>query len=157
VHLVAWMPIVRIVLLQVAAALAYYVGLVLLFRLAGKRMAGQTTTFDFIVLIALAVVLQNLALRPGLVPGVVFVATVFAAHRLTAYACARSPRFCSLVRGAARPLIRNGVVDRRALASENLTLDELLAGLRKLGIERPEDVKLAALEETGHISAVPRA
>jgi uncharacterized membrane protein YcaP (DUF421 family) len=147
---------VQMVLLQAAAALGYYVGLVLLFRLAGKRMAGQTTTFDFIVLIALAVVLQSLALRPGSLSALVFVATVFAAHRLNAWACVRSTRYCNLVRGAARPLIRDGVVDRKALASENLTVDELLAGLRKLGIERPEDVKLAALEETGHISAVPR-
>lgn len=147
---------VETLLLQAAAALAYYVGLLLLFRLAGKRMAGQTTTFDFVVLIALSVVLQGLALRRGTASAVVFVVTVFVAHRLTAHACARSTRFCNLVRGAARPLIRNGVVDERALASENLTLDELLAGLRKLGIERPEDVKLAALEETGHISAVPR-
>lgn len=32
---------------------------------------------------------------------------------------------------------------------------ELLAGLRKLGYESPQQVKLATLEETGHISAVP--
>ena len=31
---------------------------------------------------------------------------------------------------------------------------ELLAGLRKLGYEGAEEVKLATLEETGHISAV---
>jgi hypothetical protein len=42
---------------------------------------------------------------------------------------------------------------RRAFGARAL---ELLAGLRKLGHERPEDVKLAVLEETGHISAVAR-
>jgi uncharacterized membrane protein YcaP (DUF421 family) len=31
-----------------------------------------------------------------------------------------------------------------------------LAGLRKLGYTRVEDLKLAVLEETGHISAVGR-
>lgn len=31
---------------------------------------------------------------------------------------------------------------------------ELLAGLRKLGFASPEEVELAVLEETGHISAV---
>lgn len=33
---------------------------------------------------------------------------------------------------------------------------ESLAGLRKLGYERVDDVRLAVLEETGHISAVGR-
>jgi uncharacterized membrane protein YcaP (DUF421 family) len=32
--------------------------------------------------------------------------------------------------------------------------DELLAGLRRLGFEEPGKVRLAVLEETGHISAV---
>lgn len=42
-----------------------------------------------------------------------------------------------------------------ALEEEGLSYDELLAGLRKLGHARPQDVRLATLEETGHISAVP--
>lgn len=31
-----------------------------------------------------------------------------------------------------------------------------MAGFRKLGYASTEDVKLAVLEETGHVSAVPR-
>ena len=59
-----------------------------------------------------------------------------------------------LVRGTATTLVRDGRVIERALAAECLTTAELLAGLRKLGFERVEQVRLAALEETGHISAV---
>jgi uncharacterized membrane protein YcaP (DUF421 family) len=53
-------------------------------------------------------------------------------------------------------LIHDGRIIERALELEGVTRGELLAGLRKLGYERPEDVKLAVLEETGHISAVAR-
>jgi uncharacterized membrane protein YcaP (DUF421 family) len=35
-----------------------------------------------------------------------------------------------------------------------MSYDELLAGLRKLGFDSPERVKLAVLEETGHVSAI---
>jgi hypothetical protein len=52
-------------LVQAALALAYYASLVTLMRLAGKRLAGQVTTFDLVVLITLGVVLQSTALRPG--------------------------------------------------------------------------------------------
>jgi len=53
-------------------------------------------------------------------------------------------------------LVRDGHVLDQALAVEGITQAELLAGLRKLGHERVEDVRLAVLEETGHISAVAR-
>ncbi len=143
-------------LLQVARAAAYYLGLLVLVRLAGKRLAGQTTTFDLLILITLGVVLQTTALQEGTANAVLFVITVFALHRGLALWCARSKLVRHLVRGRPRPLVRDGHVIEKALVAEGMTRAELLAGLRKLGFERPEDVKLAVLEETGHISAVGR-
>jgi uncharacterized membrane protein YcaP (DUF421 family) len=58
------------------------------------------------------------------------------------------------VRSCPRPLIQNARVDYEALASEGLSYDELLAGLRKLGYSSPEGIRSATLEETGHISAI---
>jgi uncharacterized membrane protein YcaP (DUF421 family) len=43
-----------------------------------------------------------------------------------------------------------------ALDAEHMSRDDLLAGLRKQGFASPEEVKLAVLEETGHLSAVAR-
>jgi uncharacterized membrane protein YcaP (DUF421 family) len=142
--------------LQALKALAYYAALIVLVRAAGKRMAGQTTTFDLLVLIALGVVMQSTALQTGTASAIVFVVTVFAAHRGVAALCARSPRLRHLVRGKPRPLVHDGRIMERALALEGVTRAELLAGLRKLGYARIEDVSLAVLEETGHISAVGR-
>lgn len=144
----------RALLEQAALALAYYAGLVLIMRLAGKRLAGQTTTFDLLVLITLGVVLQTTVLREGVANALVFVATVLATHVWLARVCARSRRVRRLVRGAPRPLIRNGEVSYEALEEEGLSYDELLAGLRKLGHASPRAVRVAMLEETGHISAV---
>jgi uncharacterized membrane protein YcaP (DUF421 family) len=141
--------------LQAVKGLAYYGALIALMRMAGKRLAGQTTTFDLIVLITLGVVLQSTALQPGMGNALVFVATVFCAHRLMAMLCARHAGLRHLVRGKPRVIIRNGTVIDRALEEEDMGNAELLAGLRKLGIDSPDKVKLATLEETGHISAVP--
>lgn len=141
-------------LLQALLALAYYAGLVLILRLAGKRLAGQTTTFDLVVLIGLGVVLQQIALRDGPANAVVFIVTVFCLHRGLAWACTKSAALRRITRGAPRPLVRHGQVQHDALDDEGLTHDDLLAGLRKLGFEDPRDVALATLEETGHISAI---
>jgi uncharacterized membrane protein YcaP (DUF421 family) len=142
--------------LQALKALAYYIALVVIMRLAGKRLAGQTTTFDLVVLITLGVVLQSTALTPGFQNAIVFVATVFIAHRSLARACAHSTWLRHLVRGKPRCLVRDGKVLPRALELEGVSEEELLAGLRKLGYDSPALVKTAMLEETGHISAVPR-
>jgi uncharacterized membrane protein YcaP (DUF421 family) len=139
---------------QALYAVLYYAGLVLVMRLAGKRLAGQTTTFDLVVLIQLAVVLQMTLLQPGVANAAVFLITVLALHRMVAQACARSPRLRKMLRGEPRQLVTRGVVLDDALAEEGMSRAELLAGLRKLGFASPEEVELAVLEETGHISAV---
>lgn len=145
------------VALQALKALGYYVALVTLMRFAGKRLAGQTTTFDLLVLITLGVVIQSAALDEGVLNATVFVTTVFIAHRLTASVCARSVSARRWIRGKPRELVRDGEIDLAALHHEGLTEQELLAGLRKLGYASADDVQLAVLEETGHISAVSRA
>lgn len=144
------------VAVQVLQALAYYLGLLLLVRFAGKRLAGQTTTFDLIVLITMGVVLQSTALEPGTHNALIFVATVLSAHKLLAIWCAKSETVRHLVRGKPRVLVRKGQVMHGALEKEGISEEEMLAGLRKLGHEDIADVKLAVLEETGHISAVSR-
>lgn len=79
--------------LQAVKAAAYYLALIVLLRFAGKRLAGQTTTFDLIVLTTLGVVLQTTALEKGTVNALVFVGTVFAMHKLVAVCCATSDTF----------------------------------------------------------------
>jgi uncharacterized membrane protein YcaP (DUF421 family) len=108
-----------------------------------------------VVLISLGVVLQQTTLKPGAGNALIFIAVVFGLHRALALWCARSTRVRRLVRGAARPLVWHGTVSHSALEDEGLSYEDLLAGLRKHGYSGPEGVRLATLEETGHISAIP--
>jgi uncharacterized membrane protein YcaP (DUF421 family) len=143
-------------LLQAGQALAYYAALVVIMRISGKRLAGQMQTLDLIILITLGVVLQQTALEDGTWNAVVFVATVFCAHRALNWASRTSPGIRRLVRGRPRALVRDGHVIDAALEHEGVSRDELLAGLRKLGYDSPAKVRLAVLEETGAITAIER-
>jgi len=140
--------------IQAVKALGYYATLLVMMRLAGKRLAGQTTTFDLLVLITLGVTVQGVFVTEGPWNMVVFVVVVFAAHRGLASICRLSPTVRHFVRGRPRALVRDGHVIEAALDAEGVSHDELLAGLRRLGFEDPAEVRLAVLEETGHISAV---
>jgi uncharacterized membrane protein YcaP (DUF421 family) len=139
---------------QVGLASLYYLAVILIIRFAGKRLAGQVTTFDLIILITLGVVLQSALLKEGSANALIFVVTVFICHKALAGLCFRSKFLRGLVRGKPRVLVHRGQVLDRALYDEGMSIEELKAGLRKLGYESLETIELATLEETGHISAV---
>lgn len=139
---------------QSGLAVVYYFGIVLLTRLTGKRLAGQMATVDLIVLIGMAVVLQSALLQEGPVNAATFVVTVFVCHKGLAKLCFKSSAVRALVRGKPRVLVRAGRVVEASLRAEEMTLEELQAGLRKLGYESLDRVALATLEENGEISAV---
>jgi uncharacterized membrane protein YcaP (DUF421 family) len=141
-------------MLQVWKALKYYLAFIIMLRLAGKRLAGQSTTFDLLVLVTLSVVTQSAAVQPGFANASVFVLTVFAAHNALRALCVRSTRFRHLVRGKPRTLVCDGRVLESVLMREGISRDEFLAGLRKLSYDSPKLIKLAVLEETDHISPV---
>jgi len=141
---------------QALLALVWYAVMMGVLRLAGKRLAGQTTTFDLLVLITLGVVLQKPTLEDGKAQAIVFFSTVFLSHLGQTAACARWTWLRHLLRGKPAALVRGGVVLETTLRDERISHEELLAGLRKLGFDSPEAVELAVLEETGHISAVGR-
>jgi uncharacterized membrane protein YcaP (DUF421 family) len=51
-------------------------------------------------------------------------------------------------------LVRDGVPDRAAMVRHGIGEGDLLEGLRLEQVERPEDVHLASLENSGRISVV---
>lgn len=142
------------VLQQLGLSTLYYIGLILIVKMAGKRLAGQTTTIDLIILISLGVTLQNLTLVEGKTNSVIFICTVFMLHLSLARLCQRYPGLRKILREQPRLLIRQGRILPHALEDEGLTEDELLAALRRMGVDSPSQVRLAVLEETGHISAI---
>jgi uncharacterized membrane protein YcaP (DUF421 family) len=73
-----------LLVMQAGKAIAYYAILIIIMRIAGKRLAGQTTTFDLLVLITLGVTVQSALVGKTTPEIAVFVITVFTVHRLLA-------------------------------------------------------------------------
>lgn len=139
---------------QVALAAIFYLAVVGLFRIAGKRFAGQTTTFDLVILISLSVAIQQATLKEGTLPAIIFVLTVFILHLVLAHLSARYSKLRYFLRGRPCSLVENGEILYAELRREHMSVDELLAGLRKMGIDDVSKCQSAHLEETGQISAV---
>jgi uncharacterized membrane protein YcaP (DUF421 family) len=52
--------------------------------------------------------------------------------------------------------IRDGTVDRKALAASHMSQDDLLEDLRQQGVEVPADAKSARLERSGKLSVIKK-
>ncbi|MFI5208496.1 MAG: DUF421 domain-containing protein [Gemmatimonadales bacterium] len=143
----------------VARALIIYVFMLVILRLTGKRQVGQLAPFDLVLLLILSNAVQN-AMNAGdnsVTAGLLLALTLIALNVGMANLTWRSRRLEALFEGKPRVLVHNGKLQVRWLAREKITRHELMAALRDAGVPKIQDVGVAVLETSGHISVQPRA
>jgi len=134
-----------------------YVAILGLLHIAGKRSLAQLNSFDLVVLLLLSNVVQNAIIGPdnsllgGLVGAVILVGLNYFVVRATFI----DPRLARLLQGSATTVSEDGKVDEPALKSLALTRGELVAGLRRQGLEL-EDTEKVTLEPEGVFNATPK-
>jgi uncharacterized membrane protein YcaP (DUF421 family) len=107
-----------------------------LLHLAGKRQLAQLNSFDLVVLLLLSNVVQNAIIGPddsllgGLLGAVILIAVNYV-------------------------IAENGEIDEQKLRHLALTREELVAGLRRQGLEL-EDTEKVTLEPEGTFNATPK-
>ena len=134
-----------------------YAALLFLLHVAGKRQLAQLNSFDLVVLLLLSNVVQNAvigndnSLTGGLLGAVILIAVNYVIVR----AAFMSPRFGKALQGGSTTLFAGGRLDRRALRREAITVEELVAGLRRQGLELA-DVEQVDLEPEGTLDPTPK-
>ena len=136
---------------------AVYGGLLVLLHLAGKRQLAQLNSFDLVVLLLLSNVVQNAVIGNdnSLAGGLLGAAILIVANAVLVRGAFMSPRFGKALQGGSRTLFENGHVDERALRRTAITREELVAGLRRQGLDL-DDVERVLLEPEGVLNATPK-
>ena len=120
----------------VIRALSIYLVLLLLVRAGGKRSLAQITTFDFVLLLIVALVGIDNAL---------------------ALLQSKSPTLDRLLDGVPTLILENGRPLEDRMRKAHVSEREILAAARERhGLVRLEQIKYAVLERSGGISIVPR-
>lgn len=138
-------------------AILLYVVLMLTMRAMGKRQMGQFQPYEFVMVMLIA----NLVSTPmsdvatPLLNGLLPVAALFVVHTLITVLCMRSDRIRAVLSGKPSLIISRGVIQQQELKKLNLTLSDLLEGLRACGILDPGEACTAIMEANGTISAFP--
>jgi uncharacterized membrane protein YcaP (DUF421 family) len=138
---------------KVLRTVLVYSGLVLLMRVAGKRVLSQLNTFDLVVVLLLSNVVQNAIIGPdnSVLGGLIGAAVLVAVNAVWERLATASDATARVVEGRPTILVRDGVADLAAIARVGLRLPEVMAALHRQGADRIEDVEVASLEPGGAI------
>jgi len=139
--------------------LVFYLMLLALLRITGKREIGSLNAIDLVgfIMISEAAIIS---IADGKIPFVVGAAPVVllgGMEWVLAYLSLKDQRVRALVEGEPSVLVSHGQVNQRALHKLRYNLGDLMAEMRSSHIANLADVEFAVLETTGKLSVVPRA
>lgn len=135
-----------------------YIALVLLLRLVAKRNAGHISPNDILTLVVVGGMGTDAIMGGSTSVGdiLLLIAIVIAWAYLLDNLEYRFPIIQRLFRDTQTTLIEDGRMLRRNMRRELVTEEELLAVLRKEGIDDPAKVKSARMEADGEISVIKK-
>jgi len=137
-------------------SLCVYLFMVVAIRLFGKNQLSQLNAGDVVLLLLISNAVQNAMVGPdtSLQGGIIAALVLFAANFILKRLMFSNRSFESFMEADPVILVRDGVIDQRALNEVKITRDELEEAIREHGIEKIESVKLSILEVDGNISVV---
>jgi uncharacterized membrane protein YcaP (DUF421 family) len=139
---------------KVIRTVVVYLGILLIIRVAGKRLMAQMNSMDLVVVLLLSNVVQNAiigqdnSLIGGLIGAAVLVVVNAGLDRLAQ----RSPAVDWLLNGKPTTVVTDGVSDERALSRLGITPEELDNAIHQQGADSVSQVAHAAMEPGGTLT-----
>ena len=115
-----------------------YVYTLVLIRWIGSRSIAQLSLVEFLLVIALGSAVGDAMFYPDvpLVHCIVVITVVVLLDKALSYVVARSPRLEDVIEGKSAEVVRDGVINCRALEGLNFGHDELFEQLRLKDVEQ---------------------
>ena len=137
-------------------AVVVYVVVLGMVRLGGKRALGQITPFDVLLIVLLGNAVQNalLGTDTSLSGGLLLAATLILLNYGVGWLTTRNRRMERMIEGEPTVIARDGRLLEGVLRRELISRADFDAALRQQGGLRIEDVQIALLETTGHITII---
>ncbi len=139
-------------------AFFFYLFLVFIVRVVGRRPGKQITPFEFVLVffmggLALTAMVGNEA---SLTNAFIEIITIALAHSLIAWARDRSSRVARLFDGTPLILLEDGQWRADTLRKMRVQDDDVMASARDQGVPSLDKIERAILERNGEISVIKR-
>jgi uncharacterized membrane protein YcaP (DUF421 family) len=150
-----FVPSVSLAELFIRGSLVYLI-LFSLLRFLPNRQVGAFGIADLLVIILFANAAQNAMSSDysSLTDGFVLVATIIFWNYALNWLGFKFPKIQRLLTPPPLMLVKNGRMIRRNMKRELITESELMLQLRKQGIEKLEEVRMAFIEADGSVSII---
>jgi uncharacterized membrane protein YcaP (DUF421 family) len=138
-------------------AVAMYLALMVLFKIAGRRSLAELTTFDFVLLMIIGEATQQALLGDdfSLTNSMLVIVTLIAIDVGLSLLKQRSRWVSQLIDGGPTIIVENGKVLHKRLRHARLIEADIMEAARSSqGIETLEQIKFAILERNGKISVI---
>jgi uncharacterized membrane protein YcaP (DUF421 family) len=141
------------ILEKILRPLAIYVFLLVALRIGGQREIGQNNALQFVLLLSVANAVQNgiIGVDDSLTGAAIGAVTLFLANGFVELLASRHPRFHSLVIGKPIELVTGGVINKRTLRRQRLSIDDIMQAASRMGASTIENVDKAILNFDGDI------
>lgn len=125
-------------------------------RLLGKREFGQLSPLEFVCLLLIPELVQQALVKDdfSMTNALVAVSTLVLLVFLTSLVTHRSKKLESVLQGQPTLLAAHGKLLNATMDRERVTPDEIFTEMRRVGLDRLEQVRWAVLEPDGHIAIV---
>ncbi len=127
------------------------------FRLMGKRSISHLAPFDIAVVIIIgeAVAIGIEEIDKPIWNAVISIITLGALQFGLTWLNTKWRTGEKVSQGVATVLVRDGKMLMKAMGKEHMSKADLTIALREQGYEKLEDVRIARIEPTGHLSVLP--
>ena len=143
---------------MVLRALAIYLILLVVFKIAGRRALLQMTSFDLILLLIISEATQQALLGNdfSVTGSMITIVTLVVVDMLFGFMKKKIKNAESVLDGSPVILFEHGVPLMEKMKKVDISLDDILVAARQnQGITEPGKIKYAILERNGHISVIP--
>lgn len=126
-------------------------------RITGRKTFARASPLDIIVALILGSNLSRMMIgNVQFFPSLAATLTLVVASRLLEMATLHWSPLAALLKGAPVVLVRDGVMDPKAMHRHGISDADLAEGMRLEQREKLQDIRLATLEGGGKISIVPK-
>jgi uncharacterized membrane protein YcaP (DUF421 family) len=143
---------------SIIKAVVVYVGLLVLFRLSGKRTLAEVSPFDLVLLLIISEAVQQALIDSdnSMTNGFLLVTTLVALNVVMSEVKLRWRRAERVLDSTPLLIVENGKPIPEHMRKERVDVDDVLDTARELhGIESLEQIRYAVLERNGKISIIP--
>ena len=134
--------------------LVLYLFMLFIVRFLGKRMAGEITVAQMVIMITLGgtVTIAMQVPEGGTLVGIVALGIIFLLERLVSYLTVKNPRFEQFTQGKVEVLVKDGIIQNDKLDKLKLTHRQIFGALRNREVRHLGEVERMYLEADGSFS-----